>query len=181
MIKSNTNFNPAALPAEYMRPYEKECAPATEGKNHFLYPGQVFVSRDGAKISTILGSCAAICLWDSRKRIGGMNHYLLAEGPMGGGPTPNRYGNIANMSLLNQMQGMGCEVKDLQGKIFGGASAFAADPDNSLGAQNVKLAEEFLEKMRIPLMLMDVSGKRGRRLIFNTADGTTTLRVFEKS
>lgn len=180
MIKSNATFNPAALPAEYMRPYEKECV-AAEVKTHFLYPGQIFVSRDGHKISTILGSCAAVCLWDSRKKVGGMNHYLLAEGPIGGGPTPNRYGNIANMALLNQLLAIGCEVKDLKGKIFGGASAFAADPESSLGAQNVKLAEEFLEKMGIPLILMDVSGKRGRRLLFNTADGSTSLKIFEKA
>ena len=47
---------------------------------HFLYPGQVFVTRDPITISTILGSCAAVCLWDRHKKAGGMNHYLLPEG-----------------------------------------------------------------------------------------------------
>lgn len=85
------------------------------------------------------------------------------------------------MALLKQMVAMGCDVKDLQGKIFGGSSAFSADPENSLGAQNVKLAEEFLHQHRIPLLLMDVNGKRGRRLTFNTQDGTTFIKVFEKA
>jgi len=76
---------------------------------------------------------------------------------------------------------LGCEVKDLQAKIFGGASQFSADPENSLGSQNVKLAEEFLQKFRIPLLLTDVSGKRGRRLAFRTDDGTTTLKIFDKA
>jgi chemotaxis receptor (MCP) glutamine deamidase CheD len=54
------------------------------------------------------------------------------------------------------------------------------DPEKSLGSQNVKLAEEFLHKLRIPLLLADVSGKRGRRLAFRTDDGTTTLKIFDK-
>lgn len=180
MIKSKSEFNPAALPKEYMKTFEKECSPAAGGNTHFLYPGQLYVSRHGAEISTILGSCAAVCLWDSRKRIGGMNHYLLPEGEEDSA-NPYRYGNNANAALLKQMLSLGCDVKDLQGKIFGGSSAFSADPENSLGAQNVKLAEEFLQKHRIPLLLMDVNGKRGRRLTFHTDDGTTFIRVFEKA
>jgi len=179
MIKSKPSFNPAALPSEYMSNFEKQCLTAGGNKTHFLYPGQLFVSREAVTISTILGSCAAVCLWDRRKKIGGMNHYLLSEG-LENSPNPYRYGNNANAALLNQMLSLGCDVNDLLAKVFGGSSAFAADPENSLGAQNILLAEEFLQKNRIPLMLKDTSGRRGRRLTFQTDDGTHLLRVFEK-
>ena len=178
MSNSKTTFNPAALPTEYMSNFEKACSPAG-GKTHFLYPGQLFVSREGIEMSTILGSCAAVCLWDRHKKIGGMNHYLLPEGQEDSA-NPYRYGNIANEALLHQLRSMGCEIKDLQGKIFGGSSAFGADPENSLGAQNVKLAEEFLQRYRIPVVMKEVSGKRGRRLTFHADDGTTFLKVFDK-
>lgn len=179
MTKSNSPFNPSALPTAYMSNFEKECSSTFGEKNHFLYPGQLFISGDGAHISTILGSCAAVCLWDGRKRIGGMNHYLFPEGSADS-PNPYRYGNLANEALLAQMLEMGCEPRDIQGKIFGGGSAFAADPDKSLGAQNAKAAEAFLNKSRIRVLLTDVTGKRGRRLIFNTDDGTTSFKVFDK-
>lgn len=178
MTKTKSSFDPTSLPSEYMSNFEK--TPETGNGARFLYPGQVFVSSEGVKISTILGSCAAVCLWDRRKRIGGMNHYLLPEGDENSS-NPYRYGNNANSALLKQMLALGCNVKDMQGKIFGGASAFIADPENSLGAQNVRLAEEFLQELRIPLVLKDVSGKRGRRLTFDTNDGTTFLKVFEKA
>lgn len=180
MTISKPTFDPTALPQEYMSNFEKECTSASGSKSHFLYPGQLYVSKEGIQISTILGSCAAVCLWDARQRIGGMNHYLLPEGG-GNSSNPYRYGNFANQALLNQLLAAGCNVKDMQGKIFGGASAFMADLENSLGAQNVKLAEEFLQKHRIPLRLKDVSGKRGRRLTFHTDDGSTTLKIFEKA
>jgi len=179
MSNSKTSFDPAALPAEYMSSFEKECRVAAGLKSHFLYPGQVFVSREPVTISTILGSCAAVCLWDRRQRFGGMNHYLIPVGEESSA-NPYRYGNYANEALLNKLLALGCEVKDLQGKIFGGASQFTVDPEKSLGSQNVKLAEEFLQKLRIPLLLADVSGKRGRRLAFRTDDGTTTLKIFDK-
>lgn len=177
MIKSNLGFNPAALPKEYMSSYEKECA--AENKSHFLYPGQLYVSRHGVTISTILGSCAAVCLWDAANKIGGMNHYLLPEGSEDA-VNPYRYGNNANAGLLKRMLALGCDLSDLQGKIFGGSSSFSALPENSLGAQNVKLAEEFLKEHGIPLLLTDVNGKRGRRLTFHTGDGTTQLKIFDK-
>jgi chemotaxis protein CheD len=168
-------FNPAVLPADAMKGFERE--EALGGARHFLYPGQMFVAREPTVITTILGSCAALCLWDRRKKIGGMNHYLLPEGDESG-PNRLRYGNVANPALLKELLALGCDAKDLQAKVFGGSSAFVADPLQSLGSKNVHLAEEFLRTAGIRLVAKDVSGKHGRRLIFHTEDGLTLIRDF---
>ena len=53
---------------------------------HFQYnavkvlPGEYFVSNEDLVIMTVLGSCIAACLWDSRMRVGGMNHFMLPDG-----------------------------------------------------------------------------------------------------
>jgi chemotaxis protein CheD len=169
-------FNPAMLPADAMKKFERE-EPASPAAKHFLYPGQMFVSRDPVTITTILGSCAALCLWDSRKKIGGMNHYLLPDGS-DSGPNKFRYGNVANPALLNELLAMGCDIKNLQAKVYGGSSAFSANPLESVGTRNVQLAEEFLQKNGIRLIAKDVSGRHGRKLIFRTEDGTTLIRDF---
>jgi chemotaxis protein CheD len=172
-------FNPAALPEEVMKGFEHdEKLPAAP--KHFLYPGQMFVSREPAVITTILGSCAALCLWDSRKKIGGMNHYLLPEGT-DEGPNRLRYGNVANPALLKELLALGCEIKNMQAKVFGGSSAFAANPLQSVGTRNAALAEEFLRASGIRLVGKDVSGKHGRKLIFQTQDGSTMIRDFSES
>jgi chemotaxis protein CheD len=176
MKENPTKFNPAVLPAEFMKSFERT---DSEESRHFLYPGQVFVSREPITISTILGSCAAICLWDRHKKAGGMNHYLLPEG-QGEGPNRFRYGNVANPELLRQVLALGCEVKYLQAKVFGGSSAFGKDPLQSLGSRNVQLAEEFLRSAGIPVMEKDVSGKHGRRLVFQISDGVTTIKNFDQ-
>jgi chemotaxis protein CheD len=146
---------------------------------HFLYPGQVFATRDPIVISTILGSCAAVCLWDRHKRAGGMNHYLLPEG-QAEGPNRLRYGNVANPELLRQVLALGCEMRNLQAKVFGGSSAFAVNLSQSVGTRNVDLAETFLRSAGIPIVEKEVSGKHGRRLVFQVADGITTIKSFEQ-
>ena len=176
MSEQSPKFNPATLPSEFMKNFE----PAeTKGPRHFLYPGQVFVSADPICISTILGSCAAVCLWDRHKRAGGLNHYLLPEGP-DDGPNRLRYGSIANPELLRQVLALGCEVRNLQAKLFGGATAFGTDPSRSLGSRNVQLAEDFLRSQGIALVEKDVSGKRGRRLVFQVFDGVTVIKNFDQ-
>jgi chemotaxis protein CheD len=130
-------------------------------------------------ISTILGSCAAVCLWDRQKKAGGMNHYLLPEGS-GEGTNRLRYGNVANPELLSQMLALGCEMRNLQAKIFGGSSSFGGDPSQTLGLRNVELAEGFLRHAGIPVVEREVSGKHGRRLIFQIFNGLTTIKSFDQ-
>jgi chemotaxis protein CheD len=177
MSDAASKFNPAVLPADYMKKFES--ANVREPR-HFLYPGQVFVTRDPMTISTILGSCAAVCLWDRQKKAGGMNHYLLPEGS-GEGPNRLRYGNVANPELLNQVLALGCEMRYLQARIFGGSSSFGGDPAHTLGSRNVELAESFLRDAGIPVVEREVSGKHGRRLIFEISNGTTTIKSFEQA
>jgi chemotaxis protein CheD len=177
MKETSPKFNPAVLPTEFMKSYE---AAEPKDARHFLYPGQVFVTSEPISISTILGSCAAVCLWDSHNKAGGMNHYLLPDGT-NEGPNRLRYGNAANPELLKQVLALGCQIKNLQAKIFGGSSAFSVDLSNSLGTRNVDLAEEFLRSAGIPVVERDVSGKHGRRLLFQIADGATSIRSFEQS
>ncbi|MGA9507859.1 MAG: chemotaxis protein CheD [Candidatus Sulfotelmatobacter sp.] len=176
MKDTSSKFNPAVLPAEVMKSFE----PAESNQpRHFLYPGQVFVTREPVTISTILGSCAAVCLWDRHKRAGGMNHYLLPEG-QAEGPNRLRYGNVANPELLREVLALGCEVRNLQAKIFGGSSAFAVDLSQSVGTRNVDLAESFLRSTGIPIVEREVSGKHGRRLVFQVADGVTMIKSFDQ-
>ncbi|HWZ43328.1 MAG TPA: chemotaxis protein CheD [Candidatus Saccharimonadales bacterium] len=178
MSVSDSKFNPAVLPQDLVESYAQS-SPNVHGPRHFLYPGQIFVTREAMTISTILGSCAAVCLWDMRRRMGGMNHYLLPEGP-DDSLNRFRYGNNANPALLSELLALGCQIKDMQAKVFGGASAFSANPILALGGRNVELAVRFLLEAGIPIMAKDVSGKHGRRLMFHTGTGATEVISYEK-
>ena len=42
-----------------------------------LFPGEYFVSDKPVVLSTLLGSCVAVCMRDPNAGVGGMNHFML--------------------------------------------------------------------------------------------------------
>ena len=155
-----------------------EKIPADGGRSRiYLHPGELFASAERSAVSTILGSCVAVCLWDPIAKIGGINHYLL---PLwtGQGPVSPRFGNVAVQELLNKLLELGSQKLRLQAKLFGGACVIEAfrQRESHLGTKNVQTAEELLEQEGIPLVGRDVGGCRGRKLIFHTDNGTAWVR-----
>ena len=144
----------------------------------YLHPGQLAVSSESGVLTTVLGSCVSICLWDRVRRVGGMNHFLLPF-RAGEAQASTRFGNVATYRLLSELAALGCEREDLRAKVFGGACVLEAfrHEEHNLGQQNVELARRLLKEADIPVIAEDVGGRRGRRLIFNTDDGGVLSRL----
>lgn len=143
----------------------------------YLQPGQLVASAEPLVISTVLGSCVSVCLWDPVARVGGMNHFLLPEGPEG--EPSARYGAPAIDALIARVRMLGSRNGSLTAKLFGGACVIEAfrRRDGHLGARNVEIARERLQFARVPIVAEDVGGSRGRRLLFSLADGGVAVRV----
>jgi chemotaxis protein CheD len=146
--------------------------PLGERQRAYLLPGQLHASADPCQIRTILGSCVAICLWDSRQHIGGMNHFLLPRSSEGH-PATTRFADLATKTLLDKLQALGCHLPHLQAKIFGGSSMFQKGDRlaASLGAQNVAAALELMRIASIPVIVQETGGTYGRKIMLNTDDG----------
>lgn len=153
-------------------------------QSHFLLPGTIFVSQEEAEITTILGSCVAVCLWDPITNIGGMNHYLLPLWNGEGLPTP-KYGNVAIPKLIQKMRELGANMSTLQAKVFGGAAVLEVVNQRSsilnVGQRNIEIAFEELEKNRIKIVNYDVAGELGRKIIMFTTSFEIRLKRINKS
>jgi chemotaxis protein CheD len=142
----------------------------------YLHPGQIFVSAERSAVTTILGSCVAVCLYDPYIKVGGMNHFLL---PFDSGEgQAERFGNRAVDLLIDRLLALGSARERLRAKLFGGACVLDAfrDRQNHLGTQNVQVAREILTAAEIPIVSADVEGRRGRKLIFHTDDGSAWIK-----
>jgi chemotaxis protein CheD len=139
-------------------------------------PGQIFFSRTPARAVAVLGSCVAVALWDPQSGAGGMNHYLLPRW-LGGAETA-KYGDVANLWLLGRFERAGIPVARLRARLFGGACVMKplCDRPNPLSAQNVAAAREFLAAHAIPIDEEHVEGDSGLRVVFDTTDGTASVR-----
>ncbi len=142
---------------------------------HYLYPGTIFTHRDKHLVTTILGSCVAVCIWHEKARIGGINHYLLPLWNGDGLPTP-KYGNVAIDRLVEKVRSIAGGGR-LIAKVFGGASMWAQSSGAlAVGERNVELAFSTLEDMKIKVVSQDVEGGMGRKIIFDTESGSVLLR-----
>jgi chemotaxis protein CheD len=108
--------------------------------------------------------------------LGGVNHYLLPLWNGEGLPTP-KYGNIAIEKLVEKVKAISSPGDKLVAKVFGGASMWEKTEGLlAIGQRNIEFAQETLETHRIPIFSSDVGGYQGRKIIFNTADGTVLMR-----
>jgi chemotaxis protein CheD len=142
-----------------------------ERPKHFLYPGAIYINPEPYLITTILGSCVSVCLYDPVLKIGGMNHYML---PLwnGQGLASPRYGNIAIKKLIDNIESLGSSRKNLKAKIFGGAEIITTNVSQfMIGERNISIAKELLHEENLPIVASSVGGKYGRKIIFDTFSG----------
>jgi len=143
----------------------------------YLHPGQLYVTAETVLVSTILGSCVAVCLWDPVAAIGGMNHFLLPSGPSGNA-NDLRYGNRAMERLIAAMVAKGAAPERLVAKVFGGACVIAgfSGARQAIGAKNVAVAREALAHNGIAVRAEQTGGRRGRKLLFHTGHGAAYVK-----
>lgn len=154
---------------------------AINSESRYLYPGMLFAEPGDYSVTTVLGSCVSVCLWDPAARVGGMNHYLLPLWNGDGLRTP-KYGNIAIPMLVEKLLQAGCSKANIRAKVFGGAKVLENTSGLlNVGERNIRYAESALEEERIPVIGKDVGGTSGRKLLFVTGTGDVFVRKLNRT
>lgn len=143
----------------------------------YLHPGQLIAAVQPSAITTILGSCVSLCLWDPVVKIGGINHYLLPF-CVGDDIASPRFGTVAIEGLIEKVLSLGARKNRLRAKLFGGACVIEAfrEREDHIGTVNARLGEYMLRVQGIPLVEQDLAGRKGRKLIFNTDNGASSVK-----
>jgi chemotaxis protein CheD len=146
-------------------------------RKFYLHPGRIFASAEPTAVTTILGSCVAVCLWDPVAATGGVAHFVLPHGA-GDQASALRYGNVAVPELVQRLIDLGCGADRLRAKLFGGACVIAAFQrgGGQLGLGNAESARGLLAAAGVPVLVEDLGGRRGRKLIFQVDDGTAWVK-----
>ena len=147
------------------------------GKTVHIVQGEHAISSDeNVMMSTILGSCVAICLFDPVRKVGGMNHILL-PGDSGSAARASSFGINAMELLINGLIKQGVSKQDLQAKAFGGARMIEGLSD--VGKRNAEFALEFLAAESIPCLSKSFGGVAARRVQFWPASGRARQKVID--
>jgi chemotaxis protein CheD len=165
--------SPRSLPPEFDR-----------GVVTTVHQGDCLVSGDaGLTYSTVLGSCISACIRDVSARVGGMNHFLLAEPPSSSGDrygASARYGAFAMEQLINKVLTTGSGRKaNLEIKVFGGGLINGALTD--IGAKNIAFLREFLSDEGYVIASEDLGGTFARRVMFKPHSGRALVKRLDNA
>ena len=152
-----------------------------EISDYYLHPGLIFAQKEACVITTVLGSCISVCLWDPVSKAGGMNHYMLPLWNGEGLPSP-KYGNIAIQKLIEKMLALGCKKENLRAKVFGGGAVLESSSGLlNIGERNIMLAEDMLGEGSIPIISKSIGGNQGRKLIFCSGTGEVLMKKIRQT
>lgn len=150
----------------------------SQGKSTYISQGEFAVeSSPNVTISTILGSCIAACIWDPVAQVGGMNHFLLPNGPQTSEEGASSFGANAMELLINTLTRSGAQRNRLRAKVFGGAEMYRGLTD--AGTRNVKFVLSYLEREGIPCDAQSLGGSQARRIEFTPASGRARQKLVE--
>lgn len=134
--------------------------------------------QDNLPITTLLGSCVAVMLYDSALGIKGMNHFLLPSSCAQGASC--RFGLYAMETMLNEMYKLGCRKENLSAKIAGGANVLHNLSDN-IGERNVIFARSFCRSEGIRIAAENVLGNNGRVVMLDSHFNTVSKTIVNRS
>lgn len=144
-----------------------------------IKPGEWAVERE-RPISTLLGSCVAVCLFDTGVPLAGMNHFMLPKITRGKHADEDVLlaGDACMEALLNSMLSLGAAKHRIRAKAFGGGMVIDTSLPNSLsiGKRNADFAHEWLDREGIPLVASDFLGPWSRKVLLVPANGDAYCR-----
>lgn len=138
------------------------------------------VESKPVELVTSVGSCVAICLYNSTNRCGGLAHIMLPNSAIAPQDFPQcKFADTAIPALANAVREITGKEARLSAKIAGGANIFQFEnnPGPTIGAKNVSAVRSALGANGIRLVAQDVGGSYGRRISFNIGNGVVDIRL----
>jgi len=148
-----------------------------------ILPGEYFATRQPLMLTTLLGSCVAVCLMDRTAGVHGMNHFLLPQGSDWHSQTsvPARFGVNAMELLITDMQKLGAQRQRLEAKVFGAGNVLEGMSVVNIGEQNSDFIRSYLKSERIPILAEDLLGNVARKVFFFPDGGRVLVHKLKSS
>lgn len=140
------------------------------------------VARAPGKIGALgLGSCVAICAYDSVAKVGGIAHVMLPSSSMAvGNKNRAKFADTALPFLLEELEKIGAVTQRLDIKLVGGAEMFDHEIRNEqlkIGERNLKVIEEACQKLGLKISGRCVGGNTGKSVTMDLESGEVQVRT----
>ncbi|MFA6449899.1 MAG: chemotaxis protein CheD [bacterium] len=138
----------------------------------------MLVGKSPLVLSTVLGSCVGVMIYDPAEGIGGLCHIMLAHAPAAN-ENPAKYADTAIPAMLRRIIRKGAALERLVAKIVGGANMFGFKNNSfaDIGKNNVAAVRECLARENIPIAAQEVGGNHGRTVYFALESGAVFVKI----
>lgn len=146
----------------------------------YLKPGELYFANNPTVVTTVLGSCVSVTMFNPANGVAAICHALLPEGPS---EDVFRYVDSSILHMLEMFEAHGIRRSQLEVKMFGGSDMLGVKKGEGLGIgkRNVEIARQVLSVEGLALLAADVGGARGRKLFFYTHTGEIFMKRLRKS
>ena len=133
------------------------------------------------QLRTFVGSCVAICLFDTDSKTAAMAHVMLPERPENKHYEKNeegKYADVAIEMMLSSMIRTGVDHDNIRAKIAGGATIYPREFECTMldiGTRNTIAVKQILKTNQIPLIAEDTGKNFGRLIRFDLGSGKMTI------
>lgn len=141
-----------------------------------ILPGEYFIAREDMVLVTVLGSCVTACIRDRESGIGGMNHFMLADGGYDLVSASARYGVYAMEILINHLLKLGARRSQLEAKVFGGGKVLSSLSGAMIGERNAEFVINYLQTEQIPVLARDLLDVFPRKVYFFPQSGRVLVK-----
>jgi chemotaxis protein CheD len=141
-----------------------------------VLPGEYFVTTSEMMLVTVLGSCVSACIRDRERGLGGMNHFMLADGDSSDQIASARYGTYAMEVLINHLMKLGARRSNLEAKVFGGGRVMATLASSQVGDRNASFVLNYLRTEGIPVRAQDLLDVHPRKVYFFPFTGRVLVK-----
>ena len=176
--RSAPQLKPCRRPAQFLEPGESSTL--------FLKPGEMVVSAEPLAVTTLLGSCVAVTMFNQRLRLGAICHALLPScrrEQTCSHHESGKYVECAIPLMLEEFSARGVLNSEIDVKLFGGSDMFDTvdGSRHGVGRQNLEKALSVLAAASVKVLTQDLGGPRGRKIIFHTHTGEVFLKRLRKT
>ncbi len=152
---------------------------------YLLYPGDHFATNEDCYIGTITGAGLVVCLFDVKRRAGGMINFTVP----GAAVTRDilhedifRIGITKMEYLMADMVKLGCDRHNMRTKIFGaGYTETIGGNVLSSHENNIRFVKEYFELERIIIEKKDIGGNVRRKVYFSPVNGTVYRKILKNN
>ena len=148
----------------------------------FLKPGEIVLTANPRTITTVLGSCVSVALRDPASGLSAICHAVLPDSqaqPRCLRYPDNYYVDAAVKRMLKEFASRGIGSSRLQVSLLGGAAQNGGR--FAVGHGNIQSALKVLAENNLSPDHLDVGGRQGRKVDFDTATGQVASRRLNPS